>query len=314
MTRGAAALFAWLVLAWLEVAPLPAAAGSVRFALVGDTPYSARERAELPGMLDAMADSGVDFIVHVGDFKSGRERCDDTLFADRHALFDASPVPFVFVPGDNEWTDCERVSNGSFDPRERLATLRRQFWQEPFALGPKTLRLERQPGAYPEQSRFRMGPVLFVTLNLPGGNNNRGLSAEPRREFLDRNPAVLAWLRDSFSLARRDKLPGIVLMFQANPGFRHYAQGAPHAGYRDFLDGLRDETLAYAGQVLVVHGDTHISRIDHPLRDRQGKTIPSLTRVEVFGSPAMGWTRVVADDAAPGLFRFETQPWPPRQP
>ena len=54
--------------------------------------------------------------------------------------------------------------------------------------------------------------------------------------------------------------------------------------------------------------------VDHPLRDRQGKTIPSLTRVEVFGSPAMGWTRVVADDVAPGLFRFETQPWPPRQP
>ena len=68
MTRRAAALFALLVLAWLQVAPLPAAAGSVRFALVGDTPYSARARAELQGLLDAMAHSGVDFIVHVGDF------------------------------------------------------------------------------------------------------------------------------------------------------------------------------------------------------------------------------------------------------
>ncbi|NJD24818.1 MAG: hypothetical protein FIB06_05375 [Betaproteobacteria bacterium] len=299
--------------AWSLVASL-ATAESVRFGLIGDTPYSTRERAELPAMLDAMADSPVDFIVHVGDIKSGRERCDDALFADRHALFDSARVPFVFVPGDNEWTDCDRVSNGGYAPLERLTVLRRLFWRDPFALGPRTLALERQAGAYPEHSRFRRGPLLFVTLNLPGGNNNRGLADEPRQEFLERNPVVLAWLRDSFALARRGRLAGIVLLFQGNPGFRHHAQGAPHAGFRDFLEALRDETLAFPGRVLVVHGDTHISRIDQPLRDRRGKPIPALTRVEVFGYPFMGWTRVVADEATPGLFRFETHPWPPRDP
>jgi hypothetical protein len=35
----------------------------------------------------------------------------------------ASHTPFVFVPGDNDWTDCHRRA-GAYDPLERLARLR----------------------------------------------------------------------------------------------------------------------------------------------------------------------------------------------
>jgi hypothetical protein len=197
---------------------LPAQAETWRFALIGDTPYSDYERAELPKMLSAIAERHVEFIAHIGDFKSGSSRCDDALFEDRYKLFQNSRVPFIFVPGDNEWTDCERLSNGAYDPLERLGKLRRLFWEDEFSLGKTQLPLARQAGGYPEHSRFRLGPVLFVTLNLPGGNNNWGLTSEARPEFLARNPVVLAWLRDSFNLANREQLAGIVLLFQANPG------------------------------------------------------------------------------------------------
>ena len=159
-----------------------------QFALIGDVPYSARERRELPRMLEAIADTHVAFIAHIGDIKHGQARCDDAVFADRQQLFNASRVPFVFVPGDNEWTDCSRLSNGSYDPLERLATLRSLFWQRPESLGRKTLPLERQAGAYPEHSRFRLGPVLFVTLNLPGPDNNHGWQDNAGDEFLARIP------------------------------------------------------------------------------------------------------------------------------
>lgn len=297
----AALLVAWTALAGAE---------TWRFALIGDTPYSDYERAELPKMLDAIADHHVDFVAHIGDIKHGSARCDDAVFADRHRLFEASRVPFVFVPGDNEWTDCERLSNGSYDPVERLAKLRSLFWTDALSLGQQKIALERQPGAYPEHSRFRLGPVLFVTLNLPGGNNNYGMTAEPRAEFRARNPAVLAWVRENFALARRDKLKGIVLLFQANPGFTHFAQKMAHRGYREFLETLRRETLLFPGQVVVVHGDTHISRIDHPLRDAGGQKLANFTRVETFGYPSMGWTRGIIDSDSPALFRFETHAWP----
>ena len=287
-------------------------AESLRFALIGDTPYSDSERQELPRMLDAIAASNVDFIVHVGDIKNGQSRCDDEVFRDRYQLFDNNPLPFIFVPGDNEWTDCARLSNGAYDPLERLAALRTLFWQHPDSLGRKTIKLERQPGNYREHSRFRIGPVLFVTLNLPGDDNNYGKRDQPKPEFSERNPAVIAWMKDSFALAQRERLAGIVLLFQANPGFAHFSEGLGHRGFKDFLESLRRETLRFPGQVVSVHGDTHHSRIDQPLRDANGKTIANFTRVETFGYPLMGWTRGIVDSDTPALFRFETNPWPPR--
>ncbi len=280
-----------------------------RVGLIGDVPYSDYERRELPRMLDSIAESKVDLIAHIGDFKHGKDRCDDSLFADRFQLFNASRVPFVFIPGDNEWTDCERLSNGAYDPLERLSKLRSLFWADNFSLGQKKLALERQPGAYSEHARFRLGPVLFVTLNLPGGNNNFGMTDVAHPEFLARNPLVLAWIKENFALARREKLAGVVLLFQANPGFKHFAQGMPHRGYKDFLEALDEETAKFPGQVLVVHGDSHMSRIDHPLRDPQGKRLEKFTRVETFGYPIMGWTQLVIDTGNSALFSFETHTW-----
>ena len=298
----------WLILLALLISS--AQAETWRFGLIGDVPYSDYERRELPRMIEAMADSQVDFIAHIGDIKHGKDRCDDSLFEDRHQLFNASKVPFIFVPGDNEWTDCERPSNGAYDPLERLDALRRLFWKDGQSLGQKKLALERQPGKYVEHSRFRLGPVLFVTLNLPGSNNNFGLTQEAKPEFLARNPVVLHWMKDSFALAQREKIAGIVLMFQANPGFRHFSQNLTHLAFRDFLTTLNDEMQRFSGQVVVVHGDTHINRIDHPLRDGNGKPIERFTRVETFGYPLMGWTRGVIDTDSPTLFRFESYNWP----
>ena len=300
----------WLAGVCLSLAAL-AHGETWQFAVIGDVPYSARERHELPRMLEAIADTNVALIAHIGDIKHGQARCDDEVFLDRQQLFNASRVPFVFVPGDNEWTDCARISNGAYDPLERLATLRSLFWQRPDSLGRKTIPLERQPGAYPEHSRFRLGPLLFVTLNLPGPDNNFGWQDDASADFRDRNPAVLRWLKESFALARREKMVGVVLLFQANPGFRHFAQGLPHRGFREFLETVRRETLAFPGQVVAVHGDTHASRIDQPLRDGTGIRIANFTRVETFGYPLMGWTRGIIDPDSPALFRFETHPWPP---
>ena len=300
----------WLCSACLCIASL-AQAETWQFALIGDVPYSRHERRELPRMLEAIAESSAAFVAHIGDIKHGQARCDDEIFLDRRQLFDASRLPFVFVPGDNEWSDCNRLSNGAYDPLERLAYLRTLFWQRPDSLGRRTIPLERQPGAYPEHARFRLGPVLFVTLNLPGPGNNFGWQDEPGSEFKDRNPLVLRWMTESFALARREKLAGIVLLFQANPGFKHFGQGLPHRGFREFLETLRHETLRFPGQVAVVHGDTHSSRIDHPLRDAKGVRVANLTRVETFGYPLMGWTRGIIDTDSPTLFRFEAYPWPP---
>lgn len=280
-----------------------------RVALIGDTPYSDYERRELPVMLGEIAATQPDLTIHVGDFKHGRALCSDALFADRRALFDAHPAPFVFVPGDNDWTDCGRLPAGGYQPQERLRKLRELFFAEPRSLGAKPLPVERQSADWPEHLRWRLCPVLFVTLNVPGGNNNRGQAAAPGAEFAARQPQVLAWLKAGFAKARRDNLAGIVVVMQANPAFAALAAGQPHNGYRELLETLRAETQDFAGQVLLVHGDTHWQRIDRPLRHAaSGRALANFTRVETFGYPVMGWVQLFIDSGEAGLFRFVVHP------
>jgi hypothetical protein len=285
---------------------LGAQAETWRFAVIGDTPYTDHERRELPLMLGDIADENPAFIVHVGDFKRSTEPCSDALFIDRQTLFNASRAPFIYVPGDNEWTDCKHVAAGHFDQRERLTRLRQLFFANPFSLGQSKIALDRQSSAYPEHLRWRLGPVLFLTLNVPGPNNNFGPGKAPGEEFRSRNPALIEWLNEGFDLVRRDHYAGIVVVMQGNPGFKHFSAGLPHSGYRELLETLRRETLNFPGQVLVVHGDTHWQRIDHPLLPQP--KIANFTRLESFGFPFMGWVNVIIDDKLPALFRFEVRP------
>jgi hypothetical protein len=286
-----------------------------RFAVIGDAPYNSYEESQLPLMLDDIAAEHPQFIVHAGDFKSSSKPCSDALFRDRRTLFDASQVPLIYVPGDNEWTDCRRLTAGGFDPLERLQKLRELFFATPRSLGRQALAVEQQPGAYPEQLRWRLGPVLFVSLNVPGSNNNFGHRKTPGPEYLARNPAVIEWLEQGFATARREKAAGLVIVMQANPGFKHAVAGLPHSGYRQVLETLRRETLAFPGQVLLIHGDTHWQRIDKPLRETKASTnnskeadkqpIANFTRLETFGYPLLGWVKVIVDSENPQLFRFE---------
>jgi hypothetical protein len=300
-------LLAALGLLGLLVA-LVAQAETWRFALIGDTPYSDYERRELPLMLENIAAEHPDFIVHAGDIKSSIAVCSDEILLDRHALFNASTVPFIYVPGDNEWMDCKHAAVGHFNELERLARLREIFFAEPLSLGKTRLRVERQSAAFPEHLRWRLGPVLFISLNVPGPNNNFGMNKDPSAEFLARNPIVIDWLKQGFASARREKSAGIVIVMQGNPGFKHFASGLAHSGYRQLLTVLRQETLNFPGQVLLVHGDTHWQRIDHPLRHPETKErIANFTRVETFGYPYLGWVKVIIDNESPALFRFEVR-------
>lgn len=119
--------------------------GRFTFALIGDMPYGAEGDAKFPHVLaDLNADRNLSFVVHDGDFKNGSSLCSDAVFLNRLDLFNQSAHPFIYVPGDNEWTDCHRTNNGLYDPLERLAVLRRLFFPTDETLGVRTFTVERQ--------------------------------------------------------------------------------------------------------------------------------------------------------------------------
>jgi len=305
-----------LLLSLAALLPSPAHAERFAFALIGDIPYTHFERQILPDLLDEIGREDLAFVTHDGDIKDGSSHCSDAVFTDIHRVFQASRHPLVFVPGDNEWTDCHRASNGGYDPLERLDRLRQIFFAGDGALGMRPLQLERQSAGkdfaeYRENVRWQIGRVLFVGLNVPGSNNNWGPARTPSPEHVARGSANHAWLAGSFARARAQKLAGILIVVQANPDLESAKRrGDRPNGYQAFLDQLRSETQAFAGQVVLVHGDTHFHRIDRPLKDAQtGVPLANFTRVETYGSPFIGWVKATVDDTDPQVFRFEARPY-----
>jgi hypothetical protein len=281
------------------------------FALMGDVPYHDGEVMDVERMLGEVSAENMAFVVHVGDFKSGSSRCTDELFLHRKQLFNQSLHPFIYVPGDNDWTDCKRKSAGGYFATERLAKLRELFFADNFSLGRNKMSLQQQSDdpafkLYRENSRWVKEGALFVALNIPGSNNNTGDSPADEEEARLRNLANTAWIKQAFVWAKQNNLAGVMFFIQADPMFEY---GSTHQGLRpywEFLDLLREETEKFSGQVVLAHGDTHFYRVDQPLRDfKKGGRINNFTRVEVFGSPAINWIRVRVDANTKDVFRFE---------
>jgi hypothetical protein len=284
--------------------------GRFTFALIGDVPYGAEGEEKFPSLLaDINADRTLAFVVHDGDFKNGSSLCSDAVFYNRLDLFNAFAAPLIYVPGDNEWTDCHRANNGAYDPLERLAFLRTVFFPTDQSLGRKTLTLTRQstsPGysLYRENVRWALHDVLFVGLHVVGSNNNLGRTPVADAEYAARNTANLAWLSESFALAADRGYRGVMLIIQANPGFELAA--AQRTGFNDFLALLEAETLSFGKPVVLVHGDSHYFRMDKPLAGRVSRRrIEHFTRLETFGENDNHWVHVTVEPGSANVFRFD---------
>lgn len=311
-----------------QVSPAPGRGFS--FAAWGDMPYAkAGDAPKMPALLESMNASDIAFSIYDGDIKDGSSRCDDPVFEQARTMFNTLRQPVVYVPGDNEWTDCHRKNNGGYDTLERLAMLRRVMFSTPDTFGQRTMLTEHQAPAgqpYSENQRFDHDGIVFVTLNIPGSNNNLVLSAAEcseksvrqtaqcdaaNAEFVERDSANTRWLREAFSHARATRAPGLVVTFQADPGFdlpetedQDESQWARYRGYRSFMEALTEETAQFAGQVLLIHGDTHFFKVDKPLYSPT-RLLPNFTRLQTFGSPQIHWVRVRVDPASAQVFTVE---------
>mgnify|MGYP000588958820 FL=1 len=274
--------------------------------------------------------------MHDGDLKQGSgSLCDDNLYYQALGFFDALKAPAIFTPGDNDWTDCDRPSNGGFNSRERLDRERAIFFSTPFSLGQRKLRQEVQTdalclglnGAVPcvENRRWTVGRVTYATLNVQGSCNNLCDTAPDAAEWAARNAANIQWLRQTFALAKARRSVAVMLISQGNPGWDQsdptraplrdpktlvQTDGLPD-GFREFLLALREEAVTFRRPVAYVHGDSHYFRVDKPFLDEQGRRLENFTRVETFGNSAANgnndvqWIRVLVEPKSREVFAYE---------
>jgi hypothetical protein len=295
----------FLALALAGCAARPPSGDAFVFGVMGDTPYNDREETHFVKMLQRMDGEPLAFIVHVGDIKAGgNSPCTDALFAKRRAQLDRSKHAIVYTPGDNEWTDCRRKSNGAMDPLERLARLREMFFADRWSLGTNRIETQVQDdraapcGSYPENRAWTRGRIRFVTLNIPGSDNNVGFDKASDDEAACRNEANRRWLERAVGESMDSGTRALVVAIQANPW------DTKKPVFKAFLAQLERAARRLGKPLLFVHGDTHTYRVDAPFADAGGP-IMNLTRLETYGSPFVGWVKVTVDPERPDVFTFE---------
>ena len=307
-----------------------AQAQTFSFGLWGDMPYhKAGDEPKIPALLKSINQSDIAFSLYDGDIKDGSSKCTDDIYESALAMFGQMKKPVVYVPGDNEWTDCHRLNNGGYDALERLNHVRKIMFPTAASLGQRRMPLlhQGQPGEkFVENTRFSHGGIVFATLNMPGSNNNKILDDRDcakvsartpdqcdagNAEYLERDAANVSWMQQAFKAARAQKARGLVLVFQADPGFdlpetenTDESQAPRYGGYRNFLNNVVLETEQFPGQVLLVHGDTHFFKLDKPLYSPT-RLLANLTRLQTFGSPLIHWVRVTVEPKNPNVFTVQ---------
>lgn len=315
--------------------------------LWGDLPYSdLQAQVGVPNLIADMNAQQLAFTVHNGDLKAGSgtpgsatpTTCSDALYQQALGFFNALKSAAMFTPGDNDWTDCDRPTNGSFSSRERLAHERKVFFSTEFSLGQRPMKQDVQRDklcldhinqlvSCDENRRWTLRSVVYATLNIQGSCNNLCDTMPDPAEFAARNEANIRWMQQTFDQAKAGKAAAVMFIAQANPGWDlsdptraptrnantlAETDGQPD-GFQAFLTAFRDQVIAFKKPVVYVHGDSHYFRIDRPLLDAQGRRIENFLRVETFGNNASNgnndahWVKVLVADRSREVFAFQPQ-------
>lgn len=297
------------------------------FALIGDQPYNNFFEPATESLIQHIGNQpDIHWILHLGDIKGGNEPCTNELIERRIAQLQRSEIPLVYVPGDNEWTDCHRPSNGNFDSQERLSFLRQQVFSDPRSLGKTNFRVRQQAShPYPENLMWQQGSTLFVSLNVPGSNNDL-LNPESRKTttskamqlLLARERAIDAWLNEAEALFldERTRPTETVIAIQGNPidGSGGDDINPKKNGYARFMERLVKYINTTNRPVLLAHGDTHRFKWDKPGLQKFGGTPHTdflFYRVEGWGHPFMNtWVRVTVNQGQTAPFEVSSQSMP----
>lgn len=287
-----------------------ARAETFSFVALGDLPYGSDDTAGIKyrALITQINALNPEFSIHVGDFKSGSMRCSDEEFERQRTHFDLFKGALIYTPGDNDWTDCGRKNNGGYDPLERLAKLRVQFFKPEISLGQAPLPVATQAKVMPEYStyienqRWQFAKTLFTTLHIVGSDNRFAPNnVDADKEFRARDQANVAWINEAFRLAASQKLQTLVFAFQADVIREMSGSGAlpEKTGYHASIERtLLPLAKEFKGSVLIVHGDSHKFEFDQAFI-LESQVVKNVYRLEVPGAKTTGAVSITIDEGQP---------------
>ncbi len=284
--------------------------------------------------VDSINQQNVQLTLFNGDTKDGGSRCEDNIIGEGLVSYlNRLDSPTLYSLGDNEWTDCHRISNGNYDPLERLSLLRKIFFSKATTQGVQPMPVKRQGALgekFSENSRLIYNEIMFIALHVVGSNNNLVATEKQCKkksnraqkdcdaattEYIERNRRNIEWLKDSFKIARDENLAGVALLIQADiyfpfelsdGGYDDFLKSLDEKnGFTDFFNTLVDETHNFKGQVVLIHGDSHYFKVDKAMFEKNGTLTPNFTRVQTFGSNETSWVKMHVNPQSNNVFSFQ---------
>lgn len=235
----------------------------------------------LPHELDKLHASEGSFLIHLGDIRDGKpdpesgepRSCDEPLYQSISTIFESSPVPTFFIPGDNGWLDCADA--------DEAYTLWEQYL---FEYNTRTdLNWPALPSAvsrhenHPELFAFLLEDVLFLGQGLPGTGRDTVNAWTPRGDYLAANAA---WTKLHFA-ANAGNMAAVVI-------FGHASATANEAYFLE-LEKLADD-LAYGKPPILFLEDAHAFVVETGYRGRSNilriATEDTVTPMSITVDPA----------------------------
>ena len=292
----------------------PHASGAFAFGVFADGPYSGHEVPKAARMMDLISRHDLAWVLNVGDILW--YPCSDALIERRFQMFQKIRHPFIYTPGDNEWSDCHGRWEGNFEPLDRLRKLREVFYPDPLsstggrAISLRSQRDSREHSEFVEHARWVLQDVVFTTIHVVGGRNGRmpfpGRTSADDEEASRREKAAIAWMEESFAEARSTGARALVLALHADMSPGEDPGDPVRDGFEPILESLEEEAAEFERPVLLIHGDSHTYIVDTPLvRRSTHQVLTNVTRLEVPGSPEIGWVKVTVEPEAGQPFTFE---------
>jgi hypothetical protein len=273
---------------------------------LGDTAYGKPDEVypQYEALIGAINARKPDLVIHVGDTKSGSTPCSDAALSKQLSYLNSFAAPLLYSIGDNEWTDCHREKAGKFDPIERLGFIRKIYFGAPTkSFGQTKVDVTSQAAeGYPENAMLVHKDVAFITVHVPGSNNNFEIR-DPKAvaEFFARDEADVNWINNSFAAAKDAK--AIVIGMQANMfEFDWNSEGDEtwlrHSGFTNIGNAIIVNAAKFGKPVLLVYGDSHIYSNSRPFPSKA----PNVISLQVPGEKDMHAVEVTIDTATSGVF------------
>jgi VCBS repeat-containing protein len=252
---------------------LIAADAPIIFSVTGDIPYTSDEISVFQVQIDEHdLYSPSEFLVHVGDIKSGGGTCSESYYSTAENILKSSVVPCFIVPGDNETTDCSNTSQAWSYWTKHLLGIEKNW--------PCTPPVERQ-SSRPENFAFVSKGMLFIGINLVGGSNATSLQNDDA-----------TWVSQQLS-GKKSLVRGAVIFAQAGPG----------SDRSTFNNQFVPAATSFGKPILYIHGDGHSWILDHPY------SASNVTRVQVDNGGAALPVQVTATLSTSSMFQFDRTPW-----